>query len=109
MRQRAVLVLSDVTLPPSAPPVAAAAFRFDRRARTAELMGIAVAGPLRRHSLGRRLLTGVLMLLRSEGFERVHAGADPGTAAAALLVSAGFTAGGDTAEAVGRGHFLLVL
>jgi len=31
MRLRGVLVLSDVTLPPSAPPLAAAAFRRERR------------------------------------------------------------------------------
>jgi GNAT superfamily N-acetyltransferase len=109
VRQRAVLVLSDVTLPPLAPPVAAAAFQFDRPARTAQLMGIAVAGPVRRHGLGRRLLTTTLMLLRAEGFERVQAWAEPGTAAAALLASAGFTTGADTARTVGHSQFLLPL
>jgi len=109
VRQRAVLVLSDVTLPPSAPPVAAAAFRLDRRAAGVELVGIAVAAPLRRRGLGRRLLTGALMLLRAEGFERVRACAVPGGAMASLLASAGFADDGDTARAGGRGRFLLVL
>ena len=109
VRQRAVLVLSDVTLPPSAPPVAAAAFRFDRPARTAVLAGIAVTAPMRRRGLGRRLLTGALMLLRAEGFERVQACAVPGGATASLLASAGFAAEGDPARADGRSRFLLVL
>ena len=109
MLQRAVLVLSDVTLPPSAPPVAAAAFRLDRRAASVELVGIAVAAPLRRRGLGRRLLTGALMLLCAEGFERVRARAVPGGATASLLASAGFADDGDTAWAGGRGRFLLVL
>ena len=34
VRQRGVLVLSDVTLPPTAPPVAAAAFLIDPAARS---------------------------------------------------------------------------
>ena len=109
IRQRAVLVLSDVTLPPSAPPVAAAAFRFDRPTKTAHLVGIGVAGPLRGRGRGRRLLTGALMVLRAEGFERVQAWAEPGGAAAALLASAGFTTGGDSAQAAGRRGFLLLL
>jgi GNAT superfamily N-acetyltransferase len=109
VRQRAVLVLSDVTLSPSAPPVAAAASRFDWPARTAQLAGIGVAAPLRRRGLGRRLLTGSLMLLRAEGLERVHACATPATAAAALLAWAGFAADGDTAQAGGRSRFLLQL
>jgi hypothetical protein len=109
IRQRAVLVLSDVTLPPSAPPVAAAAFRFDRPAKTARLVGIGVAGPLRRRGRGRRLLTGALTVLRAEGFERVQAWAQPGGAAAALLASAGFTTGGDPAPTAGRSRFLLLL
>jgi GNAT superfamily N-acetyltransferase len=108
IRQRAVLVLSDVTLPPAAPPVAAAAFRFDRPAKTAHLVGIGVAAPLRRRGLGRRLLAGALMLLRAEGFERVHACAVPAEAAS-LLASAGFAADADTAQAGGRGRFLLLL
>jgi ribosomal protein S18 acetylase RimI-like enzyme len=109
VRQRAVLVLSDVTLPRSAPPVATAAFRFDRPAKTAQLVGIGVAGPLRRRGLGRRLLTGALMVLRAEGFERVQAWAEPGGASAALLASAGFAAEGDAAQADGRVRFLLML
>lgn len=109
VRQRAVLVLSDVTLPPAAPPVAAAAFHFDRSAKTARLAGIGVAAPLRRRGLGRRLLTGALMLLRAEGFERVHACAAPAGAAASLLASAGFAADADTAQAGGRSRFLLLL
>jgi len=109
MRQRAVLVLSDVTLPPSAPPVAAAAFRFDRPAKTAQLVGIGVSAPLRGRGLGRRLLTGALMLLRAEGFERVHACAVPGGAPSALLAGAGFAVDEDTAQAGGRGRFLLRL
>ena len=109
VRRRAVLVLSDVTLSPSAPPVAAAAFRFDRRTKTAQLAGLAVTAPLRRKGLGRRLLTGALMLLRAEGFERVHACAAPAGAAASLLVSAGFAAETDTAQAGGRSGFVLLL
>ena len=109
MRQRAVLVLSDVTLPPSAPPVAAAAFRLDRRAASAELVGIAVAAPLRRRGLGRRLLTGALMLLRAQGFERVRARAVPGGATASLLASAGFAADADTAQSDGCSGFELLL
>jgi GNAT superfamily N-acetyltransferase len=109
VRQRAVLVLSDVTLAPSAPPVAAVAFRFDRRTKTARLAGLGVTAPLRRRGLGRRLLTGALMLLRAEGFERVHACAAPAGAAASLLVSAGFAAETDTAQAGGRSGFVLLL
>jgi GNAT superfamily N-acetyltransferase len=102
-----VLVLSDITLLLSAPPAAAAAFRLHRPARTAQLAGIGVAAPLRRRGLGRRLLTGSLMLLRAEGFERVHAYAAPAGAAAALLTSAGFAADGEMAQAGGRSCFLL--
>ena len=109
IRHHGVFVLADLTLPLSAPPVAAAAFRLDRRAASAELVGIAVAAPLRRRGLGRRLLTGALMLLRAEGFERVRARAVPGGATASLLASAGFADDGDTARAGGRGRFLLVL
>jgi ribosomal protein S18 acetylase RimI-like enzyme len=108
IRQRTVLVLTDVTLPPSAPPVAAAAFRFDRPTKTAHLVGIGVAGPLRGRGRGRRLLTGALMMLRAEGFERVQALAEPGGAVAALLASAGFTIDGDTARGAAR-RFLLLL
>jgi ribosomal protein S18 acetylase RimI-like enzyme len=109
IRQRAVLVLSDVTLPPSAAPAATAAFRFDRPAKTAQLVGIGVAGPVRRRGRGRRLLTGALVLLPAEGFERVLAWAEPGGAAAALLASAGFTTGGDTTQTADRSRFLLLL
>ena len=110
VRQRAVLVLCDVTLPPSAPPLAAAAFRFDRAAKTAQLDGIAVHAPVRGQGLGRRLLAGALMLLRAEGFERVQAWAEPGTAVAALLASAGFTtASSAAARADGPSRFLLML
>jgi ribosomal protein S18 acetylase RimI-like enzyme len=109
LRQRGVLVLSDVTLPPAAPPVAAAAFRFDRPSKTAQLVGIGVAGPVRGRGLGRRLITGALMLLRADGFERVQAWAEPGGAVAGLLASAGFTASGHPAPAAGRCHFLLLL
>ena len=109
VRQRAVFVLSDVTLLPSAPPLAAVAFRFDRRTKTAWLAGIGVTAALRRRGLGRRLLIGALMLLRAEGFERVHTSAVPGGAAASLLASAGFAADADTAQAGGRRGFVLLL
>ena len=109
VRRRAVLVLSDVTLSPSAPPVAAAAFRFDRRTKTAWLAGIGVTAALRRRGLGRRLLIGALMLLRAEGFERVYACAVPAGSAASLLASAGFAADGDAGRAGGRSRFLLPL
>jgi len=109
VRQRGVLVLSDVTLSPSAPPVAAAAFRFDRHTKTAWLAGIGVTAPLRRRGLGSRLLTGALMLLRAEGFERVHACAAPAGAAASLLASAGFAADEDAAQADSRSGFVLLL
>jgi N-acetylglutamate synthase-like GNAT family acetyltransferase len=91
LRHGGVFVLSDVTLPPSAPPVAAAAFRLDAGARTAELAGIGVPPPLRRRGWGYRLLTGTLTVLRAEGFERVLACVRPGTAGASLLTAAGFT------------------
>jgi ribosomal protein S18 acetylase RimI-like enzyme len=69
MRHHRVLVLSDLTLPPGAPPAAAAAFRIHREARTAQLAGVGVAVHLRRKGLARRLLTSALTLLRAEGFE----------------------------------------
>jgi GNAT superfamily N-acetyltransferase len=108
MRRHWVLVLSDLTLPPTAPPIAVAAFRLDHPAATAQLAGIAVRLHLRRRGLGHRLLTGALTWLRAEGFERVHARAEPGGAAAALLVSVGFTSG-NAAQAGGRSCFLLLL
>jgi L-amino acid N-acyltransferase YncA len=63
---------------------------------------------MRGRGLGRRLLTGALMVLRAEGFERVQAWAEPG-GAADLLASAGFVAEGDAAQADGRCRFLLML
>jgi GNAT superfamily N-acetyltransferase len=108
VRLRGVLVLSDLTLPSSAPPLAAAAFRLDRAARAAELAGIGVAAPVRRRGLGRRLLTGALTLLQAEGFERVHACAKPG-AGTSLLASAGFTAAGGAAQSGSRSRFVLLL
>jgi GNAT superfamily N-acetyltransferase len=68
MRHHRVVVLSDLTLPPSAPPLAAAAFRLHWPARTAGLAGIGVAAGLRRRGLGRRLLTGALTWLQDDGF-----------------------------------------
>jgi GNAT superfamily N-acetyltransferase len=104
-----VLVLSDLTLPPTAPPLAAAAFRLHRPAGTAQLAGIGVAVHLRRRGLARRLFTGALTLLQAEGFERVQAAAAPGCPGAALLASAGFTADHGTARADGRTGFVLLL
>ena len=109
MRRHRVLVLCDLTLPSAAPPVAAAAFRLHRPAGTAQLAGIGVAVHQRRRGLARRLLTGALMVLRAEGFERVHACAVPGGAPSALLAGAGFAVDEDTAQAGGRGRFLLRL
>ena len=109
MRHRSVLVLSDLTLPPTAPPLAAAAFRLHRSAGTAELAGIAVRLDLRRRGLGRRLLTGALTWLRADGFEQVHAFAAGGGAGASLLASAGFTADHDTDRADGRSRLVLLL
>lgn len=109
MRHHRVLVLSDLTLSSAAPPVAAAAFYLDRPAGTAQLAGIGVAVHLRRKGLARRLLTGALMLLRAEGFERVQARAVPGGARASLLASIGFTADDGTAHADGRTRLVLPL
>jgi ribosomal protein S18 acetylase RimI-like enzyme len=109
MRHHRVLVLCDLTLPPTAPPVAAAAFRLHRPAGTAQAAGIGVAVHLRRRGLARRLLTGALMSLRAEGFERVQACAAPGGAGASLLASTGFTADHGTARADGRTGFVLLL
>lgn len=91
IRHHWVLVLSDLTLPPAAPPIAVAAFRLDRPTGTAQLAGIAVRSHLRRRGLGHRLLTGALTWLRAEGFERVLACAPPDGAGASLLTSIGFT------------------
>ncbi len=109
LRHRCVLVLSDLTLPPSAPPLAAAAFRIDRQDRTARLIAIGVLAARHRTGLGRRLLTGALTLLRAEGVDRVHAWAQPGTAGSSLLVSAGFADCHYTAHAGGPRRFLLLL
>ena len=109
MRHHRVVVLSDLTLPPAAPPVAAAAFRLHRPAGTAQLAGIGVAVHLRGRGLARRLLTGALMLLRAEGFARVQACPGPGGAGASLLASIGFTADRGTGLADGRTRLVLPL
>jgi GNAT superfamily N-acetyltransferase len=111
MRDHSVLVLSDLTLPATAPPLAAAAFRLDRPAGTAQLAGIGVRAHLRRRGLGGRLLTGALTWLRADGFEQVHAFAAGGGAGASLLASAGFTAavGQDADRADGRSRLVLLL
>jgi GNAT superfamily N-acetyltransferase len=109
MRHHRVLVLSDLTLPSAAPPVAAAAFRLHRPTGTAQLVGIGVAAHLRRKGLARRLLTGALMLLRAEGLERVQACAAPGEAGASLLTSIGFTADHGMPLANGRARMVLPL
>ena len=108
MRDHCVLVLSDLSLPPTAPPLAAAAFRFDPLAGTAQLAGIGVRAHLRGQGLGRRLLTGALTWLRADGFEQVHAFA-AGEAGASLLASAGFIADCGTNGADGRSHLVLLL
>lgn len=108
MRHHRVLVLSDLTLPSAAPPVAAAAFRLHRPTGTAQLAGIGVAVHLRRSGLARRLLTGALMLLRAEGFERLQACPAPG-GGASLLASIGFTADQGTARADGLTGLVLPL
>jgi GNAT superfamily N-acetyltransferase len=109
MRDHGVLILGDLSLPPTAPPAAAVAFRLDRAARTAQLAGLGVRSDLRGRGLGRRLLTGALTWLRADGFEQVHAVAVRGGAAASLLASAGFIAERDTAPAPAAGRSRLVL
>jgi GNAT superfamily N-acetyltransferase len=109
IRHHWVLVLSDLTLPPTAPPIAVAAFRLDRPAGTAQLAGIAVRSHLRRRGLGHRLLTGALTWLRAEGFERVRACAPPEGAGASLLTSIGFTADPGTPPGDGRPRLVLLL
>ena len=109
MRRHRVLVLSDLTLPSAAPPVAAAAFCLHRPTGTAQLAGIGVAAHLRGKGLARRLLTSALMLLRAEGLERVQACAAPGGAGASLLTSIGFAADHGMARADGRTHLMLPL
>ena len=111
MRHHCVLVLSNLSLPPGAPPAAAVAFRLDRAARTAQLVGIGVPAQLRGRGLGRRLLTGALTWLRADGLEQVCAVAARGEAAASLLASAGFTAadGQDADGADGCSRLVLLL
>jgi ribosomal protein S18 acetylase RimI-like enzyme len=109
MRHHRVVVLSDLTLPSAAPPVAAAAFRLHRPPGSAQLAGIGVAVHLRRKGLARRLLTGALMLLRAEGLERVQAYVVPGGAGASLLASIGFTTDHGTGRADGRARLVLPL
>ena len=109
IRQRGVFVLADLTLPLSAPPVAVAAFRYDRAAGTAQLVGVGVLAPWRRRGLGRRLLAGILTLLRAEGFERVYAYTGSVGAGASLLASAGFADDGGAAQAGARSRFSLML
>ena len=109
IRHHRVLVLSDLRLPPTAPPVAAAAFRLHRPAGTVQLAGIGVRSDLRRRGLGHRLLTGALTWLRADGFERVQAYAARGGAGASLLASAGFTTDHEMVRAAGRSRFVLLL
>jgi GNAT superfamily N-acetyltransferase len=87
MRHHGVLVLSDLSLPPGVPPLAAVAFRVDRAARTAQLAGIGVRAQLRGRGLGRGLLTGALTWLRADGLEQVHAVAARDGAAAPVLAA----------------------
>lgn len=109
IRRRGVFVLADLTLPLSAPPVAVAAFRYDRAGRTAQLVGVGVLAPWRRRGLGRRLLAGILTLLRAEGFERVYACTGSAGAGASLLASAGFAGDSGTAQVRERSRFSLTL
>jgi GNAT superfamily N-acetyltransferase len=109
IRQRGVFVLADLTLPLSAPPVAVAAFRYDRAAGTAQLVGVGVLAPWRRRGLGRRLLAGTLTLLRVEGFEQVYACTGSMGAGGSLLASAGFAGDRGAAQAGGRSRFSLTL
>ena len=109
IRDHGVLVLYDLTLPPTAPPLGAAAFRLHRRPGTAQLVGIGVRPDLRGRGLGRRLLTGALTWLRADGFEQVHAFTAAGGAGPSLLASAGFTAGHGTDRADGCSRLVLLL
>ena len=109
IRQCGVFVLADLTRPLSARPVAAAAFRYDRAAGTAQLVGIGVLASLRRRGLGSRLLTGVLTFLRAEGFERVYACTEARSAGASLLASAGFADDGSAAPPADRSRLSLTL
>ncbi len=107
--QRGVFVLSDITLPLSVAPVAAAAFRLDPPASTARLMGIAVRRELRRKGLGRRLLASTVTLLRADGYLEVHARGWPCGEGASLLHSLGFTTDRGAAEEGGAGRLVLAL
>lgn len=107
IRDHGVFVLGDLTLPPTAPPLAVAAFRLHRPAETAHLAGIGVRLHLRRQGLGRRLIISALTWLRADGFEQVCAA--QGGAAVPLLLSAGFTADHDAARAGGRSRLVLML
>ena len=59
--------------------------------------------------MARRLLTGALMVLRAEGFERVQAHAAPGGAGTSLLASIGFTVDHGAARVDGRTCLVLPL
>ena len=109
MRHHRVFVLSDLTLPEAAAPIAAAAFRLHGAAGTVRLAGIAVDVRLRRRGLAGRLLTSSLTLLRAEGFERVQAHAAPGGAGTSLLASIGFTVDHGAARVDGRTCLVLPL
>ena len=107
MRHHGVLALRGFTLPPAAPPLAAAAFAFigwpgppgwpasgsgctcacEAWAAAPDRRGDAAAGT---------------------AFEQVHALAAAGGAAASLLASAGFTADRNTDRADGRSRLVLL-
>jgi N-acetylglutamate synthase-like GNAT family acetyltransferase len=109
IRRGGAFVLADLTLPLSAQPVAAAAFRYDRAGRTAQLVGVVVLAPWRRRGLGRRLLIGILTQLRAEGLERVYACTGSAGAGASLLASAGFAGDSGAPQAEGRTWYSLTL
>jgi ribosomal protein S18 acetylase RimI-like enzyme len=109
IRHRDVLVLSDITLPPDEPPMAAAAFRVDGTARTADLIGVVVMEGCRRQGHGRRLLTSTLTMLRAQGVDRVLARARPGSPYGALLVRTGFIANNCVTDPQGRIRYLQLL
>jgi GNAT superfamily N-acetyltransferase len=98
IKGRTVLVLGDVTLPVSAPPLAAVAYLMRAGTGTAELAGIGVSERWRRQGLGRRLLTSAATALRATGVDRVAAWAVPGSAGALLLADAGFIADNDVGD-----------
>ena len=86
-----VVVLADVALPPTSPPLAAAVIQLDPDRRVGRLVAVGVAAQLRGRGLGRRLFAGLVMLLRSEGIERVDAHASPASQVAMFLTAVGFT------------------